>query len=86
MLTPKQWHERSLSVIEVIERRLDNGEQIPTIEDIGEQLGMSKATVFEALSHMKREGLVTWNKNKARTLCITKAGDELFESSLHVRS
>lgn len=85
MLTPKQWRDRSVRVLTVIEKSLDDTSLAPTIEDIGKNLQMSKATVHEALTHMRREGLVTWEEHKMRTLTVTDEGDLLYEEALHVQ-
>lgn len=81
MLTPKQWRDRLLSVIEVIEQSRNDRGYAPTILEIGQSLGFSKTTGYEALTHMKRERLVEWDKNMARTLCVTDTGDLLYEEA-----
>lgn len=83
MLTPKQWRERSVCVLNVIEKSLDDIGVPPTVSEIGAHLRMSKATVHEALAHMKRDGILSWDKHKARTLTVTDDGDRLYEEARH---
>ncbi|RJP36657.1 MAG: transcriptional repressor LexA [Phycisphaerales bacterium] len=45
----------------------------PTLQEIADQLGISKITVFEHVEALLRKGLVTRRSNKARSLELTAA-------------
>lgn len=84
MLTPKQWRDRSVDILTVIDHSLDHRGFPPTILELSDALGMSKATVHHALGHMQRDGLIGWERNSQRTIWATEKGAELLEGALHV--
>ena len=66
-LTPKQ-----LEVVELIrECRVINGYS-PTMQELAEQLGVSKVTVFERIEALIRKGALTREPNRARSLSIVE--------------
>ncbi len=70
-LTPRQ-----LDVLVAIrDYRYLNG-VAPTMQELADQLGTSKVTVFEHVGALEKKGLLTRDKHKARSLTITS--DELL--------
>ena len=64
-VTPKQ-----LNVLQLIRTsRLERGCS-PTMQELADQLGVSKVTVFEHVEALVRKGIVSREPNKARSLSI----------------
>ncbi|WP_179395027.1 LexA family protein [Lacticaseibacillus absianus] len=85
MLTPREWRDRSVDVLTLIEDSLDNHGYPPTLTELATKLGFAKATIYATLQHMQREGMVEWERNGRRTLSTTEKGDELYEASQGLR-
>lgn len=83
MLTPKQRDERAMRILSVIELSLDTTGDVPTVLQMSRQLGMAHSSLHEALVRMQRDGLIEWDKHKARTLTVTDDGDRLYEEARH---
>jgi len=64
-LSPRQ--RQALDAIRAFSQ--ENGYQ-PTFEEIGEILGIHKATALEHLAALKAKGVVTWEPGQPRTLRI----------------
>jgi len=74
-LTPKQ-----LEVVKLIrECRNANGFS-PTMQELAEELGVSKVTVFERIEALIHKGALTRVPNRARSLSIAKQFDNEEES------
>ncbi len=66
-LTPKQ-----LEVVELIRLcRIENGYS-PTMQELAEELGVSKVTVFERIEALIRKGALTREPNRARSLSVAE--------------
>ena len=66
-LTPKQ-----IEVFELIRQcRIKNGYS-PTMQELAEDLGVSKVTVFERVEALVRKGALSREANKARSLSIAE--------------
>jgi len=66
-LNPKQ-----LEVVEIIRDCRNTNGYSPTMQELAEQLGVSKVTVFERIEALIRKGALTREPNKARSLSIAK--------------
>lgn len=76
-LTPKQ-----LEVVELIQRcRQENGYS-PTMQELAEELGISKVTVFERIEALIRKGCLVREPNKARSLSIADEFESCEDSSM----
>ena len=76
-LTPKQ-----LEVVELIrESRMINGYS-PTMQELAEQLGVSKVTVFERIEALIRKGALTREPNRARSLSIASEFEHTDEATM----
>ncbi len=76
-LTPKQ-----LEVVELIrECRVINGYS-PTMQELAEQLGVSKVTVFERIEALIRKGALTREPNRARSLSIAHEFEQSDNASM----
>jgi repressor LexA len=76
-LTPKQ-----LEVVELIrECRAINGYS-PTMQELAEELGVSKVTVFERIEALIRKGALLREPNRARSLSIATKFDNAEEASM----
>ena len=76
-LTPKQ-----LEVVELIrECRVINGYS-PTMQELAEQLGVSKVTVFERIEALVRKGALTREPNRARSLSIAHEFEQADNASM----
>lgn len=40
----------------------------PSYDDMENELGYPRATLFDVLRHLRRQGLVSWEERKSRTL------------------
>lgn len=65
-LTPKQLH----ILQRIRETRLTRGYS-PTMQELADELGVSKVTVFEHIDALVRKGALTRQKNKARSLEVS---------------
>lgn len=67
-LTPRQ-----LEIMKFLrDSRRQNGYS-PTLQEIADHLGVSKVTVFEHVEAMLKKGVLSRNRNKARSLELTSA-------------
>ncbi|MEM1211940.1 MAG: transcriptional repressor LexA [Planctomycetota bacterium] len=78
-LTPKQ--KRILTLIR--ESRLAHGYS-PTMQELGDELGVSKVTVFEHVEALIKKGCLTRDPNKARSLELSP-DLELPDETRHTR-
>ncbi len=75
-LTPKQ-----IAIFRLIrDARLSRGIS-PTMQELADELGVSKVTVFEHVEALVRKGALTRDKNKARSLSI--AEDFVLPDEMH---
>lgn len=65
-----------LEVYNVISEFIENNKISPTLEEIGQVIGMGKGTVAFILSVLKEKGLITYEKGKARTIQLTDKAKE----------
>jgi repressor LexA len=66
-LTPKQ-----LRILQLIrESRIARGVS-PTMQELADQIGVSKVTVFEHVEALIKKGALTRDANKARSLCLAE--------------
>ena len=73
-LTPKQ-----LEVIELIRQCQNDHGYSPTMQELAEQIGVSKVTVFERIEALIRKGALTREANRARSLSIAESITERYE-------
>ena len=65
-LTPKQ-----LNIVQLIrDSRIARGYS-PTLQELADELGVSKVTVFEHIEHLIKKGALNRDPNKARSLSIS---------------
>ena len=76
-LTPKQ-----LEVLELIKKsRIKHGYS-PTMQELAQELGVSKVTVFERVEALIRKGALNREANKARSLSIADSIHSQDDSSM----
>ena len=73
-LTPKQ-----LEVLELIRQCQNEHGYSPTMQELAEQIGVSKVTVFERIEALISKGALTREPNRARSLSIAKELAEKYE-------
>ena len=66
-LTPKQ-----LEVLELIRDSQNANGYSPTMQELAQQIGVSKVTVFERIEALIRKGALTREPNRARSLSIAE--------------
>ena len=76
-LTPKQ-----LEVVELIRNHRNTNGFSPTMQELAEELGVSKVTVFERIEALIKKGALTREPNRARSLSIAKQFDEEADSAM----
>jgi len=79
-LTPRQ-----LQLLQMIARFQQNRCYSPTLSEMASELNISRSTVFEHLTELRRKGLLSGYQNKARSLKVSSQGQELL-SELSDRS
>jgi repressor LexA len=79
-LTPRQ-----LQLLQMIARFQQNRCYSPTLSEMASELNISRSTVFEHLTELRRKGLLSGYPNKARSLKVSSQGRELL-SELSSRS
>ena len=72
-LTPRQ-----LQLLQMIARFQENRCYSPTLSEMASELNISRSTVFEHLTELRRKGLLSGHQNKARSLKISSQGQELL--------
>lgn len=65
---------RQLEVLDAIESMSFAMKYPPTLEEVGEQLEMSKRGAHDAVQRLQRKELADWSHGKARTLRVTPKG------------
>jgi repressor LexA len=73
-LTPKQ-----LEVLELIRDCQSNHGYSPTMQELAQQIGVSKVTVFERVEALIRKGALTREPNRARSLSIADSLTKKYE-------
>jgi repressor LexA len=76
-LTPKQ-----LEVVEIIRVCRSTNGYSPTMQELAEELGVSKVTVFERIEALIRKGALTREPNRARSLSIAKTFEQEDQSAM----
>ena len=70
-LTPKQ-----LRVLDFVRSYRQSQGCSPTMQEIADELGVSKVTVFEHVGALVEKGALTREPNKARSLSVVDEGDD----------
>ena len=70
-LTPKQ-----LRVLDYVRSYRQTHGCSPTMQEIADELGVSKVTVFEHVGALVEKGALTREPNKARSLSVVEEGDD----------
>jgi repressor LexA len=65
-LTPKQ-----LRIYELVRQWRNDRGYSPTMQELADELGVSKVTVFEHVQALVEKGVLSRNPNKARSLALT---------------
>ncbi len=73
-LTPKQ-----LEVLELIRHCQNEHGYSPTMQELAEQIGVSKVTVFERIEALVSKGALTREPNRARSLSIADSLAEKYD-------
>jgi repressor LexA len=73
-LTPRQ-----LQLLQMIAHFQQNRCYSPTLSEMASELNISRSTVFEHLTELRRKGLLSGYPNKARSLKVSSQGQELLE-------
>ena len=76
-LTPKQ-----LEVVDLIRKCRNEHGYSPTMQELAEELGVSKVTVFERVEALIRKGGLTREPNRARSLSIAKELEDVHDSAM----
>ena len=72
-LTPRQ-----LQLLKMIARFQQNRCYSPTLSEMASELNISRSTIFEHLTELRRKGLLSGFQNKARSLKVSLQGQELL--------
>jgi repressor LexA len=72
-LTPRQ-----LQLLQMIAHFQQNRCYSPTLSEMASELNISRSTVFEHLTELRRKGLLSGYQNKARSLKVSSQGQELL--------
>ena len=72
-LTPRQ-----LQLLQMVARFQENCCYSPTLAEMASELNISRSTVFEHLTELRRKGLLSGFQNKARSLKVSSQGQELL--------
>jgi repressor LexA len=72
-LTPRQ-----LQLLQMIAHFQQNRCYSPTLSEMASELNISRSTVFEHLTELRRKGLLLGFQNKARSLKVSSQGQELL--------
>lgn len=72
-LTPRQ-----LQLLQMIARYQQNRCYSPTLSEMASELNISRSTVFEHLTELRRKALLSGYPNKARSLKVSSQGQELL--------
>jgi repressor LexA len=72
-LTPRQ-----LQLLQMVARFQENCCYSPTLAEMASELNISRSTVFEHLTELRRKGLLSGYQNKARSLKVSSRGQELL--------
>lgn len=51
----------------------------PTIGEVADSLGVSKVTAWEKIQALKKQGLIRFEKYKARSMSVTELGKTAIE-------
>jgi repressor LexA len=79
-LTPRQ-----LDVLVAIRNYRHMHGYAPTMQELADQLGTSKVTIFEHVGALERKGILRRDKHKARSLEICSAEDKLPDENRPTR-
>lgn len=72
---------RQLQLLSVAERFQASQHYSATIQELAEQLGVSRATAFEHIAALREKGLLSAARGRARSLRITRKGQRLLETA-----
>jgi repressor LexA len=72
-LTPRQ-----LQLLQMIANFQQNRCYSPTLSEMASELNISRSTIFEHLTELRRKGLLSGYQNKARSLKVSSQGQELL--------
>src|SRR4030042_5172320 len=72
-LTPRQ-----LQLLQMVARFQENRCYSPTLAEMASELNISRSTIFEHLTELRRKGLLSGYQNKARSLKVSSQGQELL--------
>jgi repressor LexA len=72
-LTPRQ-----LQLLQMVARFQENRCYSPTLAEMASELDISRSTVFEHLTELRKKGLLSGYQNKARSLKVSSHGQELL--------
>jgi len=72
-LTPRQ-----LQLLQMIAHFQQNRCYSPTLSEMASELNISRSTIFEHLTELRRKGLLSGFQNKARSLKVSSQGQELL--------
>ena len=75
---PIQLTPRQLQLLQMIARFQRNRCYSPTLSEMASELNISRSTVFEHLTELRRKGLLSGYPNKARSLKVSSQGRELL--------
>jgi len=56
-----------------------------TIREIRTRTGRQNVAIYEALQRLERDGFVTWERNKGRTIRPTEQGRRAFTEFIYLR-
>jgi repressor LexA len=76
---PIQLTPRQLQLLQMIARFQRNRCYSPTLSEMASELNISRSTIFEHLTELRRKGLLSGYPNKARSLKVSSQGQKLLE-------
>jgi len=63
---------RQMQILRFIRDHEQEHGYAPTMQELADELGISKVTVFEHLEHLRRKGLVKRRRHEARSMALTE--------------
>jgi len=80
-LTPRQ-----LQLLRMIARSQENRCYSPTLAEMASELDISRSTVFEHITELRKKGLLSGHPNKARSLKVSSKAQELLSKFAELNS
>lgn len=66
--------QKQLQILNVVRTLIDQRGYPPSIQEIGDYVGLAKSTVFKHLAALERKGLIKVDHGKARAFQVVASG------------